>query len=366
MVTDTINGCNRMDSVMVTIDNGSPIAEIQDSILLGCGVAQIIIDGTRSSSGAGISYQWTTIGGTITGNTQMQNVEVSSAGMYIQSVFDVGNGCTDRDTVIVFGPLLPNSADIFTTPSCDDSNTGIIEVNAVEGGAPPYLYTLGGHDGPFTTEPVFDGLSPGTYLLTIEDIAGCQWDTTLVVNELPPVEVFVSARTDKIDWGDFVQLNGQTSLSDELIDSLFWSPGNNLSCVNCYDPIADPDTTKTYTFTVIDTLGCQGRASLTIIVDRTKGVYIPDAFSPNGDGDNDYFTIYGGPNVELIEELKIFDRWGEMVFVAEEFLPNVPQFGWDGWFRNKPMNAAVFAFFTRVRFKDGSTQIYKGDLTLVR
>ncbi|WP_222845938.1 T9SS type B sorting domain-containing protein [Flavilitoribacter nigricans] len=370
MVQDTINGCNRMDSVIVTIDDGSPIAILEDSLLLSCGVAQMIIDGSRSSSGQGISYQWTTIGGNIVGSTQVQNIEVSSAGLYIQSVFDVGNGCTDQDTILVYGPLLPNSANVLTTPSCADSNTGIIEVDAVEGGSPPYVYSINGESGPFSTEPVFEGLAPGPYRLVIEDVVGCQWDTTLVIAELDPIQVLVSARTDKIDWGDFIQLNGQTDLMDDMIDSLFWSPGNNLSCINCYDPIANPDSTKVYTFTVIDTLGCEGSASLTIYVDRTKGVYIPNAFSPNGDGENDYFTIYGNENVELIEELMIFDRWGELVFIAEDFLPNVPQFGWDGWFRRKnsqrPMNAAVFAFFTRVRFKDGTSQIFKGDLTLVR
>ena len=364
MVQDTSNGCSRMDSVIVGSDVGSPIAIIQDSLLLDCFDPSIVLDGSNSSSGPGISYQWTTIGGTIVGNSQVQNIETQGSGIYIQQVFDIGNGCVDQDTIVVYGPIMPDFVQLTTTPSCHDGNTGSIEVNLIEGGTPPYL--IGFNGNPLTPDLIYSDLRPGGYSVTIQDINGCEWDTLVHVNELPPIEVLVTAETDQLDFGDSIRLQGQTSIPFDLVDSLYWNPTDHLSCNNCYTPWAQPFETSTYTFTVLDTFGCQASASLTLTVDRRGGVYIPDAFSPNGDGTNDTFTIYGGVSVVEITELRIFDRWGDMVYHRENFPPNDPLYGWDGVFREQPMNAAVFAFWTRVRFIDGTTRVFKGDLTLVR
>jgi gliding motility-associated-like protein len=169
-----------------------------------------------------------------------------------------------------------------------------------------------------------------------------------------------------LDFGDSIQLKGQTSIPPEFVDDIYWTPEDRLSCPDCYDPWASPFETTNYTFTVVDTLGCTGSASITLTVDRRGGVYIPNGFSPNGDGTNDAFTIYGGIGVEEIVELRIFDRWGEMVYHRENFPPNDPLYGWNGIFRDQPMNAAVFAYWTRVRMIDGTIRLFKGDLTLVR
>jgi gliding motility-associated-like protein len=70
--------------------------------------------------------------------------------------------------------------------------------------------------------------------------------------------------------------------------------------------------------------------------------------------------------VEQIVELRIYDRWGNFVFTKNEFPPNIENFGWDGSFRDKEMNPAVFVYGARVLMKDGSQRFYKGDVTLVR
>ena len=81
---------------------------------------------------------------------------------------------------------------------------------------------------------------------------------------------------------------------------------------------------------------------------------------------NDVFTIYAGDGVKQINVLRIFDRWGELVYEGYNFPPNDPLFGWDGIFRGEPMNPAVFAYYTIVDFIDGKQRLYKGDVTLAR
>lgn len=99
-------------------------------------------------------------------------------------------------------------------------------------------------------------------------------------------------------------------------------------------------------------------------------VYIPNMFTPNNDGKNDYFTVYGGVNVKRINKLKIFDRWGELVFEKENLPPNLEPEGWDGSIKNKsgslPYNTAVFVYWAEVEFINGEVQFFKGDVTLIR
>ena len=101
-------------------------------------------------------------------------------------------------------------------------------------------------------------------------------------------------------------------------------------------------------------------------MDKKRGVYIPNAFSPNGDGINDEIMIFANPGVELVEEFLIFDRWGELVFENTNFLPNDADQGWDGKLKGEKMSPAVFTWFAKVRYLDGEKQMFKGDVVLVR
>ena len=117
---------------------------------------------------------------------------------------------------------------------------------------------------------------------------------------------------------------------------------------------------------VEDTNGCIAQASLMLEAAIDPGVFIPNVFSPNGDGVNDAFTVFGNADVKRIVELRVFDRWGSFVFSNTDFPPNAENSGWDGSFRNADMNPAVFVYWAHVEFEDGSESFYKGDVTLVR
>jgi len=117
---------------------------------------------------------------------------------------------------------------------------------------------------------------------------------------------------------------------------------------------------------VMDTNGCMGTARLVLNIIKDFQVYIPNVFSPNGDGSNDWFTIFTNEEIKEIVELEIFDRWGNNVFAKAKFPPNDPLLGWDGNFKNKEMNPAVFAYRAVVRDSSDELHHYKGDVTLIR
>jgi gliding motility-associated-like protein len=117
---------------------------------------------------------------------------------------------------------------------------------------------------------------------------------------------------------------------------------------------------------VTDTNGCTAYASLFLTIDADPVVYIPNVFTPNGDGINDRFMIFANDQVEQIIELEIFNRWGDLVFMNNSFPVNDEAYGWDGNFQARMMNPDVFAYRARILMVDGGIRDYRGDVTLIR
>lgn len=95
-------------------------------------------------------------------------------------------------------------------------------------------------------------------------------------------------------------------------------------------------------------------------------VYIPNIFSPNGDGINDWFTVYGNSSVDLVLSLMVFDRWGSKRFEAYDIEPNEDHMGWDGYFNNKPEKGNVYTYIVVVRDYFGKNHHYSGSIHLIR
>lgn len=138
-----------------------------------------------------------------------------------------------------------------------------------------------------------------------------------------------------------------------------WTPPFNLTCTTCPNPTATPGETVTYTVITTDSNGCKSSDNITIIVQFQNVIFVPNIFSPNGDGVNDILFVRG----KGVEKLKffIYDRWGEKVFETTSL-----DVGWDGSFRGKDMNKAVFVYYLEATFIDGQEVTQKGDITLVK
>ena len=152
----------------------------------------------------------------------------------------------------------------------------------------------------------------------------------------------------------------------DQISLIVWSPTEYLSCSDCLNPIANPVENTMFTISVFDQNGCEAFANILLKIDKTRKIYIPNSFSPNGDGSNDVFLIYSdGKSVSKINRFQIFDRWGGKVFEVFDKLPNNLDFGWDGTFEGKTMNPSVFVYVAEIEFVDGLKILYKGDLTIL-
>lgn len=311
-----------------------------------------VVAAAASGGTGGYSYQWST------GSTQ-EALTGLGEGTYGYTVTDA-NGCTAiADTTITQPPPLTVAVPDIQNVLCFGEPTGQALLQGM-GGVPPYEYSADGLS--FQVEPNFDSLTAGDYTFTIMDSNGCRSETSATVTQ--PPQLLVDAGPDiRIELGFNGQLNA-TSTNPNVAYS--WMPPDSLSCTDCTGPVANPVNTTTYTITVVDEDGCTAADSVTVRVIKNRPVFIPDAFSPNGDGRNDLFTVYAGPGVRRIQELKIFNRWGGMVFDGSDFPPNEPSLGWDGVFKGEPAQIGVYAYFATVEFIDGVVVLFEGDVQIVR
>jgi len=165
-----------------------------------------------------------------------------------------------------------------------------------------------------------------------------------------------------IELGDSVRLEPVFSF---IVDSLYWSPPDWLTCTDCPNPWSIPSTTIEYLLSVWSKEGCLVTAPTRIVVNRDITLYVPNVFSPNGDGINDLFSIYSKKNVGIVNQFAIYDRWGELMWEARDFVADGTT-GWDGTFRGEHMQPGVFAWICEVEDLDGGVKRLKGDVTLVK
>jgi gliding motility-associated-like protein len=156
-----------------------------------------------------------------------------------------------------------------------------------------------------------------------------------------------------INRGESAQLNATGG------STYLWKPSTGLTCVDCSNPLASPGTTTEYTVIVTNSNGCSDSATVTVTVRANNVVFIPDVFSPNGDGQNDVLYIRGNGIKEL--HFALYDRWGEKVFETRD-----QSVGWDGTRKGNQLNSAVFVYYAKVTFVNGDKTTLKGDISLVR
>jgi len=324
------------------------------------------LGGDNTSVGPNVVFEWTTDTGDLPDNTSILRPVVTAPGTYILTVSDLELGCSSTDEVVVtLAQDIPQLGLSFSSPDCSGQNT-TVAVDTIDGGMAPYLFSLNGE--PFVETDTFPFLSPGTYSLAVIDGAGCENETGFDIEAAGELSVLLTANLvgrNHILEGESIQLLAILSVPEDQIDSIVWTHPELLDCSDCLDPMATPLETTTFEVAVYRN-GCFVTAELTINVEFKNDVYVPNAFSPNGDKVNDVFQVYPGPRVAKIKSFVVFDRWGEMVSKHQDYLPDDMGIGWDGTLDGKPLNPGVFVWYVEVELVDGSTKLLEGDVILMR
>lgn len=363
-ITNIVNGCTEQASVTVGQDIQQPVAAAGQDFVLPCFEDQRQLDGVGSSAGGDFVYQWATVNGNLVGGQTTLTPAIDAPGLYNLLVTNTANGCQSEDEVVVSQDI-PTAEVALIQPPCY-GDPGAILVESVNGGLPPYLFSIDG-GGSFQPAPVFQQVAAGLYEVVVQDINGCEYRLAQEVVQPDSLVVLAAEAEATVLLGDTYQINALVNVPLSDLAWVSWGNRPDLSCDDCLDPVASPGESTDYRVRVRSVNGCEDVAVVRVYVDKRPNIFIPNAFSPNGDGANDVFLIFArAESVEKVRSFYIFNRWGEQVFQAFGFPPNDPRYGWDGAFRGEPMNPAVFSYFAEVEFVDGSVELFKGDVQLVK
>ncbi|MBL7791018.1 MAG: gliding motility-associated C-terminal domain-containing protein [Saprospiraceae bacterium] len=252
---------------------------------------------------------------------------------------------------------LPQPVIDITEPTCYGRQDGAIQLSDI---TLPYTLQINNQT---TQEEALSQLSAGDYHLALTDENGCQFDTLILIGQ--PALVIVDIGEDRfISVGESVSLQAVSTISPV---TAVWNSNSGEKWEETLQIEVRPMQTTVYTLLIADENGCEATDALTIQVKNEVGIYVPNAFSPNNDGINDGFTLFGkAEQIDKIVELLIFDRWGELVFHKQHFAPNDELLGWDGNTRGKAQSQGVYVYHATVELAGGRQLKLQGEVGLVR
>ncbi len=271
-------------------------------------------------------------------------------------------GCHSTASIQLEGPPPIELGFEVTDPDCFDTHTGLITADP-SGGIMPYQFSIDG--SAFQSSSIFGNLSEGMHQLMVMDQNLCS--TLEVVSIHQPLQVNVDLGDDvHIVEGDSIHLSAVVNVPVDVLNEITWFGVDTTDCPACLSYIVSPKITSTYVIQVTTDEGCTDVDSVTIVVMPATTFYIPTVFSPNDDGINDVFSFYAGKQVVRISSFIIFDRWGGVMFSAENRMPDDPSLFWNGSMLGKSCNPGVYVYKLVAVLSNSEKIVRAGSVTLVR
>lgn len=249
-------------------------------------------------------------------------------------------------------------------PGCDDRNDGRINIlNPM--GIPGFTYFL--NEKPLNSTQA-TGLGAGNYVVRMHDRFGCRAEKGIALPQPEKVQMTLG-RDTLIHYGDTLELSIKTNLNANNIRNVQWTTNPSIgNCMTCgpeysYLPMSD----HVIKAVVEGVSGCKAEDEIYVRVSREFKVFVPNIFVPSSQNpENQLLTIKGGNQISQIKFFRIFNRYGDRVFEAQNFLPDDFLQGWDGRFRNADAASDVYVYVIDLVFLDGTEKLIKGDFVLMR
>jgi len=342
------NGCTDNAQVFVTVDQLPFVSAEIDSPYICFGDSSIQLQGDVAASV--IDFSWSPIG--FLSDATILNPLVYAADTTEFVLYGIDDrDCINTDTVVanVIPPVMPmlEASDVLI---CEGDS---VQLNAF-GGAEYIWSPPTGLSNPNISNPMASPSDDELYTITVAN-PPCFFEhitLSVSVNPLPFVD---AGDGGMVNVGESIQLSGSSGGV-----SFEWSPGSSLSDSTILDPIAMPLMTTTYTLEVTSEEACKAIDSLVVNITNFFDLILPTAFTPNGDGQNDFLGLRTR-GVEDLQRFIIYNRWGQKVFETNDVNES-----WDGTFNGKPQELGVYVFYVEgTKFLGGTISI-KGNITLIR
>lgn len=300
------------------------------------------------------TYTWS---GTITNGLVADNL---APGVYSLSITDA-LGCTDERTFELRTPSPILGVEI----NCNQVRRPPLVLSAT-GGIPPYAYSVDGQN--FWPAAGFDQLIPGQYYnLIIRDQNGCEFvQNDFFYPAASPRNLRLPTFIGQ-DLGGEVQIRPNYLVPYDQIADLRWYPPEIFDCPTCREPIASAPFSQAISVVATDIYGCTDSLATWLGVDGRAPVFIPNAFSPNGDGTNDYVAVFANTDqVAQVLRFRVFTRWGSQVYDAVSYSPNSARRGWDGMIDGRKAPPGVYPWTVELLLTNGEVYGATGSVVLMR
>jgi len=313
-------------------------------------------DAAQLQGYGGVSYTWTPSASLNCSSCPSPKASPSAITTYTVKGTDA-NGCSNTDTVSVFLKYKTISTAKGDTEIC---RGGVVPLFDSGGTKYTWLPSLGLNNNNLANPTASPDTT--TVYLAIAQLAGCIADTnfiTVVVHQPPTVD---AGSDQTVVAGAQAQLQA----TGTLISTYEWAPYQPLSCDSCSNPVATMNATTTFTVTVSSSFGCTASDTVTIhvVCDRSQ-VFIPNSFTPNGDGQNDVFYPRGA-GIRLVKTFRIYNRWGELLFERSNIPINDEKNAWDGSYQGSAPRPDVYVYIIDAVCETGEAINIKGDVTIIR
>lgn len=370
LLVKAANGCTvpvtatdkiKIDSPFIAINSSKAITMINDPISNNPLKQTVLcLGGTLQLTATGSdSYTWSPASGLSSTTIPDPVVTAPATTKYIvKGLSNAGCQSSDSINVLVARPFtitVPEEAEVCKLSS--------VQLSAQGADTYSWINYTSGLNNTQIANPFASPLSDATYTVVGYDKYNCFTDTAdikVIVRPLPSVnagqDVQVVANTE-------VQLSA-TGSSDVLKWS--WTPTDYLSCTGCPSPVAKPKRTMDYVVSVKNQYNCLTSDTVHVKLICTDGyIYIPNAFTPAGNGKNDVFYIKG-KGIGIIKSLRIYDRGGYKVFERLNFEIDNPSAGWDGRINGQPAATGTYVYVAEMQCESGEAFVHKGTVILFR
>jgi gliding motility-associated-like protein len=358
----TATGCLAIPAIVTVSISPSVTPTLSASSTSVCLTKTITL--SALPTGAGLSYTWTP-SSAILGATNTASViaKPTTTGSIVYTL-TISNGlCSKTATISITAfNCTPPVAD-FTTFTNDSICTGgcVSFSNTTTGTQPiAYQWLVPGATPPSSTssDPQFCFFAPGEYTVVLIAKNAFGSDTIIKFDYINVADTPAVVTA----FGDTLIKIGQTApIYATGATNYYWTPNNgSVACPTCSATIAQPTVTTQYIVIGSNSPYCSRQDTIVVKVDFTCGdFFVPNAFSPNNDGKNDFINVHGF--CISTYNLQIYNRWGELVFATSDLTNS-----WDGTYRGKPMDTGVFVYRADGITIDGRSFNIKGNITLIR
>ncbi|TVR84370.1 MAG: hypothetical protein EA409_01145 [Saprospirales bacterium] len=341
-----LKGCDSLEVVEISVYESPDLSVVGDEVICWGETGYLSIDEEFEE------VEWSVY------PYQTQEIRfVQSAEISVVAVDSFGCIFTESIEVVVLEPVIVNHH--ISPAHCYESANGFLEIISISGGLAPFQYHLMDDNGVVLNN--FTDLSPGWYSLNVVDSNNCQTEEVIEIPLIFSPEVTILG-PDRIDKGDSLLLLASHSFPHEV--QIDWFINDRLYSTGSDQIRTLPNEDLNVLVQLEDSLGCKVEVRHFVWVYEPIQIFVPNVFSPNKDGINDRLTIFTDGGDEILS-LRVFDRWGAIVFEQKNFPSNIIEIGWDGEFRGRKMPQGEYLYQLEL-LDDGELRKFAGTVLLMR